>query len=361
VDHVVKSSPSLLTHFQEEILLLGATPYGKGLSHTQSLICEVQRFWAHCATNGPGPGYKWSPTPLCRSQVDGKWSEFVGRGLKAVAEAGFRHWTEDDDESYRRLVQTPKFHDVLPWTAHDLVLELGDGAPQAPINHALQDYQMQLMLLEQQNKKRLMMARQEQDVLPEPSSQALSPLQDYQMQLILLEQQNKKRLMMARQIQEENSQQSQDSSILDPAAEVQHQSSEHEAAVNDGSSQPNLPSESSFAERSIPASSSGFEDSPWSTTNTQAQSLPDMGVEETFAAFDWEAFLNSDLSSGMDIEAVASDQAGSSALDINGLNSGFDFHNPALDNGAAFDFDFNDPSSVPDWYFNGQNTARPEF
>ncbi|KAI5860866.1 hypothetical protein GGS23DRAFT_214558 [Durotheca rogersii] len=30
-------------------------------------------------------------------------------------------------------------------------------------NHALQDYQMQLMLLEQQNKKRLLMARQEQD------------------------------------------------------------------------------------------------------------------------------------------------------------------------------------------------------
>jgi len=38
-------------------------------------------------------------------------------------------------------------------------------AGQAPggSNHALQDYQMQLMLLEQQNKKRLMMARQEQD------------------------------------------------------------------------------------------------------------------------------------------------------------------------------------------------------
>jgi hypothetical protein len=32
-------------------------------------------------------------------------------------------------------------------------------------NHALQDYQMQLMLLEQQNKKRLMMARQEQDIV----------------------------------------------------------------------------------------------------------------------------------------------------------------------------------------------------
>jgi hypothetical protein len=35
------------------------------------------------------------------------------------------------------------------------------GQPQG--NHALQDYQMQLMLLEQQNKKRLLMARQEQD------------------------------------------------------------------------------------------------------------------------------------------------------------------------------------------------------
>ncbi|KAJ5108710.1 Transcriptional activator somA [Penicillium angulare] len=32
-------------------------------------------------------------------------------------------------------------------------------------NHALQDYQMQLMLLEQQNKRRLMMARQEQDTM----------------------------------------------------------------------------------------------------------------------------------------------------------------------------------------------------
>jgi hypothetical protein len=35
--------------------------------------------------------------------------------------------------------------------------------PNANSNHALQDYQMQLMLLEQQNKKRLLMARQEQD------------------------------------------------------------------------------------------------------------------------------------------------------------------------------------------------------
>ncbi|KAF2839470.1 hypothetical protein M501DRAFT_804099 [Patellaria atrata CBS 101060] len=50
-------------------------------------------------------------------------------------------------------------------------------------NHALQDYQMQLMLLEQQNKKRLLMARQEQDNLThgpgtapgQPGFQAMSP------------------------------------------------------------------------------------------------------------------------------------------------------------------------------------------
>lgn len=39
-------------------------------------------------------------------------------------------------------------------------MQAGGGAQSG--NHALQDYQMQLMLLEQQNKKRLMMARQEQ-------------------------------------------------------------------------------------------------------------------------------------------------------------------------------------------------------
>ncbi|KAJ4292502.1 hypothetical protein N0V90_009164 [Kalmusia sp. IMI 367209] len=46
------------------------------------------------------------------------------------------------------------------------------GAPGPPQgNHALQDYQMQLMLLEQQNKKRLLMARQEQDSMSGPHAQ----------------------------------------------------------------------------------------------------------------------------------------------------------------------------------------------
>ncbi|KAJ5895548.1 hypothetical protein N7495_007239 [Penicillium taxi] len=52
---------------------------------------------------------------------------------------------------------------------------------QAQGNHALQDYQMQLMLLEQQNKRRLMMARQEQDSIardgqpPMPGQGGLPP------------------------------------------------------------------------------------------------------------------------------------------------------------------------------------------
>ncbi|KAK4168292.1 hypothetical protein QBC43DRAFT_202164 [Cladorrhinum sp. PSN259] len=41
-----------------------------------------------------------------------------------------------------------------------------NGQNSAGSNHALQDYQMQLMLLEQQNKRRLMLARQEQETLP---------------------------------------------------------------------------------------------------------------------------------------------------------------------------------------------------
>lgn len=73
------------------------------------------------------------------------------------------------------------------------------------------DYDYQMMLLEQQNKTRAMMAQQYRDVemtgsanhQQVASSAADAPprskLADFQMQLMLLEQQNKKRLMMARQ------------------------------------------------------------------------------------------------------------------------------------------------------------------
>lgn len=48
------------------------------------------------------------------------------------------------------------------------VAAAGQQGAQNQGNHALQDYQMQLMLLEQQNKKRLLMARQEQDSMAHP-------------------------------------------------------------------------------------------------------------------------------------------------------------------------------------------------
>src|SRR5271156_821767 len=58
----------------------------------------------------------------------------------------------------------------------------GPGA-QGGGNHALQDYQMQLMLLEQQNKKRLMMARLEQDMMTNGGSSSSSnpPVVKWQM------------------------------------------------------------------------------------------------------------------------------------------------------------------------------------
>ncbi|KAJ4351351.1 uncharacterized protein N0V89_006691 [Didymosphaeria variabile] len=54
---------------------------------------------------------------------------------------------------------------------------------------AYQDYQLQLMLLEQHSKRRLLMAKQEQDRIEENNS----PLQAYQNRLISLEQENKER------------------------------------------------------------------------------------------------------------------------------------------------------------------------
>jgi hypothetical protein len=82
-------------------------------------------------------------------------------------------------------------------------------------SHALSGFESQLILLEQQNKKRLLMARQEPEFLlprtetivhaaaadSQPPVPELGQTQriDFKMQLMLLEQQNKKRLLMQRQ------------------------------------------------------------------------------------------------------------------------------------------------------------------
>ena len=58
--------------------------------------------------------------------------------------------------------------------------------------HALQDFQMQLMLLEQQNKKRLLMARQEQGNMSYGQKQAASGPMESSMKLLQLDEQNGK-------------------------------------------------------------------------------------------------------------------------------------------------------------------------
>jgi hypothetical protein len=79
---------------------------------------------------------------------------------------------------------------------------------------AISDYEMQILLLEQQNKKRLLMSRTSQDPnMPKPPDPQIparpewgarepmssdAALSDYQMQMMLLEQQNKKRLSIPR-------------------------------------------------------------------------------------------------------------------------------------------------------------------
>ncbi len=66
-------------------------------------------------------------------------------------------------------------------------------------NHALQEYQMQLMLLEQQRKKRAKTIQERPATNPQAEGQHYNhALQEYQMQLMLLEQQRKKRLLMER-------------------------------------------------------------------------------------------------------------------------------------------------------------------
>ena len=79
--------------------------------------------------------------------------------------------------------------------------------PNKKSNHALQDYQMQLMLLEQQEKKRKMMARASGAILPEDDTEnsparTKEEIQDQQMQAMVREQMNKKALLMARQEQD---------------------------------------------------------------------------------------------------------------------------------------------------------------
>lgn len=111
-----------------------------------------------------------------------------------------------DDVSDAGEAPAPK-ETLCAWPSHP------NGAPSSG-SYALQDYQMQLMLLEQQNKKRLLMARQEHERTqpqPQPSVEIGGPtgnsmsahaLEDYRMQLSQLEARNQRRIALARQEQD---------------------------------------------------------------------------------------------------------------------------------------------------------------
>lgn len=101
----------------------GSTPgvQNKSLEvYSQNLLAQQQNQGLNNLPKGMNPGVQGSP--MVQQGADGAFMEQGGRGA------------------------------LVP-----------PGQQPATGNHALQDYQMQLMLLEQQNKKRLLMARQEQD------------------------------------------------------------------------------------------------------------------------------------------------------------------------------------------------------
>ncbi|KAL2862524.1 uncharacterized protein BJX67DRAFT_366184 [Aspergillus lucknowensis] len=117
--------------------------------------------------------------------------------------------SQEDTTNHSPMAQEEQEHAIhenhAPGTSSDL--------PNQTAELALQDYQMQMMLLEQQNKRRLIKAREQQEKAaqapqsPTPAgAPQMSALQDYQMQMMLLEQQNKQRLIKAREEQEKAAQ-----------------------------------------------------------------------------------------------------------------------------------------------------------
>ncbi|KAH8691939.1 hypothetical protein BGW36DRAFT_431182 [Talaromyces proteolyticus] len=102
--------------------------------------------------------------------------------------------TELADEIYQWIPALPVIGEFDPMS------QLGhteSSPPSRPHNWTLQDYQMHMMSLDRQKKKRLIMGRKIQGKgLPKRT------VKDYQMQMMVLEQQNKRKLMLFRQEQE---------------------------------------------------------------------------------------------------------------------------------------------------------------
>ena len=111
--------------------------------------------------------------------------------------------TTDSQEGHSRIRATAKTIGSPPGPQNiSRARKTGKKRPISALDPA--DIQLELMLLEQENKKRLMMARQEANALPVQAElvgglfNPIMPLPpDHGLQLALLEQKNKKMLMMA--------------------------------------------------------------------------------------------------------------------------------------------------------------------
>jgi hypothetical protein len=121
--------------------------------------------------------------------------------VQPAASTGFETDLSSEDEGFS-MMHPPRSHPFF--TQEDPVSSSTAAGAQSVGELTLEDYQVQLMLLEQQSKKRLPetraeQAKQEALISSSAAAGAQGPgkhaLEDYQMQLMLLEQQNKTRLL----------------------------------------------------------------------------------------------------------------------------------------------------------------------
>ena len=97
-------------------------------------------------------------TATDKEEIQATISADVADGHNAQLDASLKLLSEDDPKLFLpNDLEDDEIHILEATGTGPSVVNLVTGG-----NHALQDYQMQLMLLEQQNKKRLLMAKQEQ-------------------------------------------------------------------------------------------------------------------------------------------------------------------------------------------------------
>jgi hypothetical protein len=184
---------SIIPHYQQQLEALHTNPGAAGVSRD------------HKAEGSSASQIDYEKQLKQLEAMNEKRQEILNSGRAACASKVAQNGTPRVEISRKADEGS-----VLTSPNHQAFQDYLETHPQNGPNHALQDLQMQLMLLEQQNKKRLMCARPKGTNVADQANKQHNPqptptraLQDHQMQLMLLEQQNKKRLMCARS-QEQN-------------------------------------------------------------------------------------------------------------------------------------------------------------